>query len=494
MRRSILMFMVAQALFLLFVSVSHSQYNTVQFTYNDYNDRGPQINDNGHVIWAGGYTGSEDIFLDDGTSRIRLGNYEDLHRDYVPHINNNGGVAWWGQTTFYGNWEVFLYDGIGTTQITDIGHDSYAQLMMNNNGLVVWHRCDSDCGMGGDGDDEIYLYDGSSTTQLTDNDYDDRYPRIDDNGYVVWGGDDKVFLYDGNSTTLITNGTGYGYYPSIKNGYVVWHGGDDSTSSREIFLYDGANTTQLTNNGYFDQAPVVNSSGHVAWMGCDGDTTQYCGSGDWEVFLYDGTSTTQLTNNNDDDVHALINDNGYVVWQRGEDSSPDSEIFLYDGTSTTQITDNGLPDGRPKINNIGHLVWEGSTPFSGQEVFLAFPCSFDDDYDGDLYLSAFCGGDDCNDSNETIYPTNPNTYCNCEEPNPKGIFEVCGGGIDEDCDGLVDYADPDCDSGDYLGLANAEASTFGGNSLIASGSSNAVALLLVPLGAVVGLRNWRRKR
>jgi hypothetical protein len=46
----------------------------------------------------------------------------------------------------------------------------------------------------------------------------------------------------------------------------------------------------------------------------------------------------------------------------------------------------------------------------------------------------------------------------------------------------------------YSAVANAEASTYGGNSRAASGSFNALALLLVPIGAVIFLRIWRRKR
>jgi hypothetical protein len=66
--------------------------------------------------------------------------------------------------------------------------------------------------------------------------------------------------------------------------------------------------------------------------------------------------------------------------------------------------------------------------------------------------------------------------------------------MDEDCDGLVDSADPDCDLGDYLGIANAEASRSGGSSLAASGTFNALGLLLVPMSAVILQRIWRRKR
>ena len=50
---------------------------------------------------------------------------------------------------------------------------------INNIGYIVWE--------GYDGTDwEIFLYDGSTTTQLTNNSYDDTHPQINDNGYVVF--------------------------------------------------------------------------------------------------------------------------------------------------------------------------------------------------------------------------------------------------------------------------------------------------------------------
>jgi hypothetical protein len=75
-----------------------------------------------------------------------------------------------------------------------------------------------------------------------------------------------------------------------------------------------------------------------------------------------------------------------------------------------------------------HIVWDRWP----SQIYLAIPCSFDNDYDHDLHVSAFCGGEDCNDSDPLIYPTNPNPYCACEEPYPEGTDEICGDGIDND--------------------------------------------------------------
>jgi len=51
------------------------------------------------------------------------------------------------------------------------------------------------------------------------------------------------------------------------------------------------------------------------------------------------------------------------------------------------------------------------------------------DDDGDSYEDEACGGDDCDDTDPDVNP---------------GAEEVCGNGIDDDCDGAVDYDDQDC--------------------------------------------------
>jgi len=116
------------------------------------------------------------------------------------------------------------------------------------------------------------------------------------------------------------------------------------------------------------------------------------------------------------------------------------------------------------------------------------------DNDGDgYYPQTGCATPlDCNDANENIYPTNLNTYCDCEGPYPEGTTEVCSGDADEDCDGLVDNEDPECQG--YSSAANAEASAYGSESLTGSGAFNGLALLLIPVGAVLFLRILRRKR
>jgi len=68
----------------------------------------------------------------------------------------------------------------------------------------------------------------------------------------------------------------------------------------------------------------------------------------------------------------------------------------------------------------------------------------------------------------------------------------CTDGIDNDCDGMTD-TDPECSVSTCAG--SAAASTLGANTV--RGSSDLVKHLpyfLLPIGAVIGLGIWRRKR
>jgi hypothetical protein len=122
------------------------------------------------------------------------------------------------------------------------------------------------------------------------------------------------------------------------------------------------------------------------------------------------------------------------------------------------------------------------------------PC-IDNDNDGyGTVVSPECESSmlDCNDCNEHVYPSNSNPYCDCVHPDPipQGTAEVCDDGFDNDCDGLVDNADPEC----RWGAASVQASVYGQETVENSSVFNNLAFLLVPVGGVVFLRILRRKR
>jgi hypothetical protein len=87
--------------------------------------------------------------------------------------------------------------------------------------------------------------------------------------------------------------------------------------------------------------------------------------------------------------------------------------------------------------------------------------------------------------------------CDDTESNVKpGVPENCSNGIDDHCNGLADClgpGDPQCNCG-YSAAANAEAASCGSVSLKGSGIFNELALLHLPVCALIVLRIWPRKR
>lgn len=132
-----------------------------------------------------------------------------------------------------------------------------------------------------------------------------------------------------------------------------------------------------------------------------------------------------------------------LLWGRG------SWIYSRDVVGATQ----GGSSGSPVVNAEGQMVgqlsgacgllaWLPCLSSLHATVDGAFASYFDevapwldpdsvcsDDIDGDGYIAAGCGGDDCNDGDFLVNP---------------GAAESCDNGIDDDCDLKVDGADPDC--------------------------------------------------
>ena len=113
----------------------------------------------------------------------------------------------------------------------------------------------------------------------------------------------------------------------------------------------------------------------------------------------------------------------------GDGNIDEAPLFLGDGdfhiTIESPCIDTGADTGL--LSDIdGDLRPLGAGFDMGSDEY---PECWDADMDG--YGSMACGGYDCDDTAPHMNP---------------GRLEVCTGGLDEDCDGLVDSADPECDA------------------------------------------------
>ena len=88
--------------------------------------------------------------------------------------------------------------------------------------------------------------------------------------------------------------------------------------------------------------------------------------------------------------------------------------------------------------DIGDPGFDSASAWGLVQAFDALNCGSGvcPDSDGDNYTAEWCGGDDCDDGNGSIYP---------------GATEVCDD-LDNDCDGQVDEGDVcDCTDADGVG-------------------------------------------
>ena len=322
----------------------------IQLTDNDLFDVGHGISGN-NIVWYGSRlepftndVSDGSIFFYDGSNTTKIDDVSILSNAAI-----SGNNIVWGDLA---NKDVLFYDGSNTTKIGDSVLPAFSPNSISSNN-VVW--------AGNDGNDsEIFLYDGITTTQLTDNDSVDFFPFVSGNNVVWTGGsssdDDsstEVFFYDGKNTIQLTDNDFLDFAISISGNNVIWFGNDGNDS--EIFLYDGTTTTQLTDNEINDSNPRI-SGNSVVWEADDGN--------DSEIFLYDGTTTTQLTDNEINDSNPQISGNK-IVWEA------DDEIFLATVTNGALTLTGGTAQiayvayyGRPADKG-GRDFWNNSLSDGG---------------------------------------------------------------------------------------------------------------------------------
>lgn len=114
--------------------------STISDVSTTTNNKLPQINDSGEVVWQGQAADGSDseIFLYTGggaVQRLTNNTFEDL----APQINNNGVVAWRGRPD--SDSEIFVWNAGTITQVTDDNCNNL-NVRINNNNSLVWEAWD----------------------------------------------------------------------------------------------------------------------------------------------------------------------------------------------------------------------------------------------------------------------------------------------------------------------------------------------------------------
>lgn len=154
----------------------------------------------------------------------------------------------------------------------------------------------------------------------------------------------------------------------------------------------------------------------------------------------------------------------YLTARWGQTGFPIKLSVTGDNTNWCDVTQNGTAEyfncGFPsqqfsyRVEFIGDALLD-FVELEWRSIPAACEDSDSDGYDNWDGQYPHCTDDglrrDCDDSNNLVYPNNTNPFCNCDETDgaPRQSRESyfagqCNDGIDNDCDGVKDYLDPDC--------------------------------------------------
>ncbi|GMU38204.1 MAG: hypothetical protein KJ057_17750 [Phycisphaerae bacterium] len=275
-----------------------------------------------------------------------------------PKNNNLGQFVFAKRIGTFGEDErddIMFYDGEQLINITsDTRHPRRdATPDINDNGNIVWRRAIGPQGPFGR-TTEIMIYSDGETYRLTDDDLDDRAPRINNLGHIVWNKADRLGCLE---------------------------------TSAQLMYYDGEDFYQLTDDLYSNQGAEINDRNQIVWTRYD-----FCDYPNWDsdVLLWENGVVTQLDAPEEfEPQNAHINNLGVVAWQtRNRDTGVNSIRLWRDGV-TTVFTDWGW---NPRLNDLGDIyflrwhddvqLWQ-SWAFLNDQLYQLSNDGFSN-YDGDI--------------------------------------------------------------------------------------------------------------
>jgi hypothetical protein len=253
----------------------------------------------------------------------------------------------------------------------------------------------------------------------------------------------------------------------LARGRAVLFGGDGSTGILgDTWEFDGAQWVQVTTatrpSARTQSAMAYHETEGVAYL-FGGTTTG--GSNGWrsDLWAYDGTSWTQISRPGAPSArmrHSMTydRDRGAVLVFSGEASPLTGNLWAFDGTSWTLLPATGTPGAI----EAGGMTWDDrrgtAVCFGGQLNHVALT-DRTHDHDAGWVLRSPALSPSARQHAPLVYLaelTGVLVFGGWDGTGALDDFwrlrfhsqvpdEVCTGGIDDDGDGLIDCADPDCD-------------------------------------------------
>lgn len=295
-----------------------------QVTENPHLEKRPRINNRGQLVFMarlGETRQTQEIFLYDNGELIQL--TDDDIQDVGPDINDDGLIVWtrglgpegpFGEPTL----EIVLYRDGKLTRLTD--NDAYdVAPSINNAGHIVWQR-DMDPGCDSWFRD-IYMYDGRQVLAITRDANEKRVEHqsanINDGGQIVWTRynncvdpwESQIMFYsDGKIRKISPDGMDQPQVPVINNRSLAAWTFDYNESSSALALWRDGVTRMLTDWG---STPRLNDRGEIFFSRWHEDR------GWWQAWLYRHGEFWQLSDDPFSNIAGDINASGEAAWAAG---------------------------------------------------------------------------------------------------------------------------------------------------------------------------------
>jgi PKD repeat protein len=273
-----------------------------------------------HVGLRGEYNGGENPVVSVDQAAWTNGDAVEMYGPYTQlRLTNDGANGWqqtkfktidsthvvWGNFTNSLNMRLFYGDGLTQTELTDSA--TTVDLVMANNGYVIWRK----------NFDSLYYYDGVHVpVKFLDS-------VQSENAYVAGG---SVGFFGARTT------------------------GGDHFKHPWLYRIGAAHLTKLANDS------------SDAWnVLCDGNTACWLNRKTNRLMFYNGIGTIVLSDSTAGYDYSYRN--GTIVWT--EQRNGYSQVLLYDvaRTNKVQLTTNGSEKASP-ITDGGHVVWYETFPVS----------------------------------------------------------------------------------------------------------------------------------
>lgn len=257
----------------------YDQGTITRLTDNQISDLWPKINDRGEVVWESptGVNGEWEIWIwRDGAARRLVEVWPPgtaPNKDNRgPAINNLGHVVWYRmgeEQCDIVDGEIWLYDEDGPRQLTDAGLSNQSP-DINDFDEVVWTRynfCSNPWSS-----EILLLTNGVARVISTPDQLNPQLPAINNLGQAVWHYYDPTvgpelvsvaFYHDGVASRLMTRGTGARLND---NSWIALSMYDETATSVQLWLILPDATLQLTDEPPNNAAQDINNYGEIAWV------------------------------------------------------------------------------------------------------------------------------------------------------------------------------------------------------------------------------------